>query len=150
MELINFRKTSYMKRLYYLVLISLISFFGCSNDDSDNSDLLNDTGILGRWEFTDETVNGISDLLPKCCVYFEFEPDNNTDDLAGLFSRTSEANELVIGEFTIDTDSQTITFNYGNNEQLVYNYELNEAINYLSVSFSEDDLNYVQGWVKRD
>lgn len=139
-----------MRRFSFLLLFVFVGFFGCSNDDSDNSDLLNDTGILGRWEFTDETVNGISDLLPKCCVFFEFEADSNSDDLAGLFQRISESNELVTGEFIIDTNSQTITFNYGNTEQLVYNYELNDATNYLSVSFSEDDLNYVQGWAKRD
>lgn len=124
---------------------------GCSDDDNrSNRDVLAEAGILGRWEYADETINNISDMLPKCCSFFEFLPDENKNDFIGLFTYTDDQNENVEGVFVVDPTDQTIVFSFDEDEQLIYNYSINQTQDYLTFTFSEADLNYIQGWERRD
>lgn len=50
----------------YLKLTSNILIIGYSDDNGISEDNLNESGLLGKWGITDETIKGISDLLPKC------------------------------------------------------------------------------------
>ena len=139
-----------MKLLRLLVILPILVGFQCEDDNIPIEDSLEESGVLGRWEFADETVNGISDLLPKCCKFFEFTPDNNKEDLNGLFLFTDESVEYS-GIFTLDPTNQQIVFQREGNNTVVYDYELNSSQDYLTFSFIEgENLNYVQGWAKRN
>ena len=69
-----------MRFLRLLYILPLLTVLQCEDDAPPVPDQLDETGLLGRWEIEDETINGISDLLPKCCKFFEFSPDNIKDD----------------------------------------------------------------------
>lgn len=99
--------------------------FQCEEDILLVEDELNTTYLLGRWEITDETVNGVQDLLPKCCEFFEFNINNKGDDLIGNSNYTDSAGINNYGIFTVDTINQTITFEQEGEQPITYNYTLN-------------------------
>ena len=77
------------KQLTILLLVS--SLMACQREGNDPApfDSLEATGILGRWEIADEVMNGvISDMLPRCCEFLEFIPDDNIGDYKGLLTHT--------------------------------------------------------------
>ncbi|WP_439152916.1 hypothetical protein [Winogradskyella sp.] len=138
-----------MKFQILLILACLTFLLGCSNDDETSTDNLNQTGIIGNWEFSDEEIDGISDLLPKCCKFFEFKVDENKQDLTGLFTYTGDTNEFTEGSFIVDETGETITFLF-DDEQRIYNYTMSQSQDYITFSFFEDGSNSLQGWTKID
>jgi hypothetical protein len=137
-----------MKKLPLLLLALLLMAFQCDEDELIEDPLM-DTGLLGRWEIADETINGITDLLPKCCRFFEFNPDGNPEDLDGLFSFTNETG-VFEGAFTLDPENQTIELRREGRAPVTYSYSLNSALDYLEFSFSEGDAEFVQGWQRTE
>ncbi len=137
-----------MKKLPLLLLALLLMAFQCDEDELIEDPLM-DTGLLGRWEIADETINGITDLLPKCCRFFEFNPDANPEDLDGLFSFTNETG-VFEGVFALDPDNQTIELRREGRAPVTYSYSLNSALDYLEFSFSEGDAEFVQGWQRTE
>ncbi len=124
--------------------------FQCDNESELSEDNLNESGILGKWEIANETINGISDLLPKCCKFFEFNPDNNNQDLSGLFMFIDDPVENYMGAFTIEEPKQLIIFQREGKENIEYGYSINLSKDYLTLTFTEDNSAFVQGWVKRN
>lgn len=138
-----------MKYFRIIVFLPLLMAFQCEDDIEIADDNLNDSGLLGTWEIADETVNGISDMLPICCEFFEFNPDDNKQDFTGLFVYTDSMGDVYDGLFTVDQTNQTLLFEW-DDEQITYGYELDSSQEHLTFTFTEDNLNYVQGWVKID
>ena len=138
-----------MKLVRILLLVPFLMAFQCDEDTALIEDPLIDTGLLGRWEIADETVNGINDLLPKSGRFFEFNPDDNPDDLQGLFSFT-EVGGVYSGVFTVDEVNQTILFQRDERDPVIFVYSINSRQDYLTFTFIEDDVEWVQGWARRD
>lgn len=137
-----------MKYLKLLLLIPFLMAFQCEEDILPKEDKLYNTDLLGRWEIADETISGIQDLLPKCCEFFEFNIDENGDDLIGDFYYTDSSGTNTYGIFTVDTVNQTITFEQDGKQTIVYNYVLDATKEYLTFSFIQENRAYVQSWVK--
>ena len=140
-----------MKISKYLKLLFLFPFlmaFQCEEDILPKEDKLYNTDLLGRWEIADETISGIQDLLPKCCQFFEFNIDENGDDLIGDFNYTDSFGTNIYGIFTVDTVNQTITFEQEGQQPIVYNYMLDTTKEHLSFSFNLDNKAYVQTWTR--
>ena len=95
-----------MKYFRIIVFLPLLMAFQCEDDIEIADDNLNDSGLLGTWEIADETVNGLSDMLPICCEFFEFNPDDNKQDFTGLFVYTDSMGDVYDGLFTVDQTNQ--------------------------------------------
>lgn len=132
-----------------LVFIPLLLAFQCDDDSAATEEPLLDTGLLGKWEIADETINGLSDLLPKCCIFIELEPDKNVLDFSGIYTATYSDSEVYTGSFELKQNENQIIFRRQDQEDLFYTFSLNEAKNYLSLSFSENGANIKQGWNKQ-
>lgn len=131
-------------------MVPLFMAFQCNDEIETIEENLNETGLLGRWEITDEVVNGIDDMLPKCCRFFQFDPDDNKQDLTGLFTFIDFTGDYS-GIFTVDQTKQQIIFQREGREPVVYDFTMNSSQDYLTFSFiEEENLNYVQGWAKRN
>lgn len=139
-----------MKYVRLLFFAPLLMAFQCDVESELMEDNLNETGLFGRWEIADETINGISDGLPKCCEYFEFNPDDYKDDLTGLFIYTDSFGANYNGAFTVDEANQLILFEQNDNSPVIYEFSLDTSEEYLTFTFTEDTLTYVQGWVKQN
>jgi len=124
--------------------------FQCEEELEITEDRLNEIGIFGTWEIADETMNNISDMLPKCCQFFEFYPDNNEEDLMGLFTYTDSMGHIYDGQFTLDQTNQLLILDRMDREQLISGFDLDDSRQYLTLTFSEDNVTYIQGWVKID
>jgi hypothetical protein len=139
-----------MKFLRLLLFVPLLMAFQCEEDIVPIEDQLIETGLLGTWEIVDEQVNGIDDLLPRCCLFMVFETDENVEDLKGLFTYSDDTGDYK-GTFTVDPTSQQITFQREDRSPLVYDFSINASMDYLVFSFVEqENLLFVQGWVKRE
>ncbi|QBA63254.1 hypothetical protein [Muriicola soli] len=137
-----------MKNLRILLLVPFLMAFQC-DEELIVIDELDKTGIYGRWEFADEEIDNISDLLPKCCRFYEFLPDDIPEDQSGLWSYT-DGFRIYEGVFTVDEVNQTLLFERENRASLTYGYSLYDTNDYLELSFVEDGLNYVQGYIRKD
>jgi hypothetical protein len=120
--------------------------FQCNDEVDYSRDRLALLGFYSTWEFDSETVNGISDLSVKCCRYFEFDPDDNLDDMVGSYFYWVDTTDYHQGTFTVDTLSREILFDLLDRSQIIYQYEMSDSFNYLTFTFTEDSLNFVQGW----
>lgn len=74
-----------MKCLRLIILLPLLMAFTCGEEIKYPNDRLLDIGILGSWEISGESINGISELTVKCCRFMEFKPDDNKQDFRGRF-----------------------------------------------------------------
>ena len=137
-----------MKILRILLLVPFLMAFQCDEDDDFFDDLLIDTGLLGRWEISNEAIGGISDLLPKFGRFYEFEMDDNPDDLQGLFLYEDEFG-VYPGVFTVDEANQTIIFQREERAPVTYMYSLDGDLDYLVFTFIEDGATWEQGWIRR-
>ncbi len=136
-----------MKPVKFLLLAMFLMAFQCEEDILIPENDLESTGILGKWEIADESVNGISDLSVKCCRFLEFLEDENEKDLRGNFSYT-EFDMIYEGTFTVDPPAQQIIFEHEDLETLIYNYAINSSKDYLTFTYRDGDSDIEEGWVK--
>jgi hypothetical protein len=145
-------KPNAMKNLLTTILL-LTSLIACEQSGNDPApfDSLESIGILGRWEITDEVINGvITDLLPKCCEFLEFLPDDNLGDYTGILSSTDSQGLKNTGTFVVNTTNQTILFIDDDQDEFMFKFSVNASQDYLTIEFTENGNVYTQGWVKVD
>lgn len=123
--------------------------FTCGEEVEFPNDRLNDIGILGTWEISDESINGVSDLTVKCCKFIEFVPDDSKEDFRGRFTYRDGA-VMSKGFFTVYPDEETIVFVFDGERETEYQYEFNVPMDSVTFTFSEDDSDFVQNWDKVD
>jgi len=138
-----------MKYLRFLALAPLLMAFQCESDDSSSFDSLEATGLLGRWEIQDEIINdAISDMIPKCCEFLEFNPDDNIRDSIGFLTYTDSQDVVNTGVFEVDLNNQSILFTDDESDEFIFEFEVDGSQQNLTVDFTEDGTNYTQTWVK--
>jgi len=133
-----------MKKFKLLLVVPLLMAFQCNEDELIEDDLI-ETGLTGRWEIADETINGISDLSAKCCRFFEFNPDDNPGDFKGVFFYEDETG-VYQGVYSVDPENGTILFRRERRDPVTYEYSLNDEQDYLRFTFTEDEAAFEQGW----
>lgn len=137
------------KHLFLLMLFPCLTAFQCESDDPAPFDILDTTGLLGSWEIQDEIINGnISDMIPKCCEFLEFDPDDNITDSKGLLTYTDSQGLVNSGTFEVNLDNQTILFIDDENDEFIFDFSINESQENLMVDFTEDGTNYTQTWIR--
>jgi hypothetical protein len=122
--------------------------FQCEDDINFEEDLLFDSGIYAAWELQDQTVNGVTDLMPPPQMILEFYPDSNVQDNRGEYN-LEEPSANTIGIFIMDQTRETITFKREGREDIIYGYILNPAKDYITFTFTESDAQFEQGWRKQ-
>jgi hypothetical protein len=136
----------------YLKLLLIIPFFlafQCESDDPAPIDNLESFGLFGRWEIQDEVMNGIiSDMIPRCCEFLEFEPDANIGDNKGLLSYTDSQGLVNSGTFDVDIDNQTILFIDNENDEFIFAFSINDSQEILTVDFTGNGTNITQFWAR--
>ncbi|MBT8260525.1 MAG: hypothetical protein KJN82_04360 [Bacteroidia bacterium] len=138
-----------MKYLMFLFLTPLLMAFQCESDDPALFDNLDTTDLLGRWEIQDEILNGnISDMIPRCCEFLEFDPDDVITDRNGYLTYTDSQGLVNSGTFEVTLDNQTILFIDEENNEFVFDFSINDSQENLTIDFTEDETNYTQTWVR--
>lgn len=140
-----------MKILKFFFLVPFLMAFQCEDDDPAPFDKLETTRILGRWEIADEVMNGvISDMLPRCCEFLAFEPDDKIGDYKGFLTYTDSQGLIKSGTFEIDTTNQTVLFIDDDNDKITFKFAVDDSRENLTIDFTENGTNFTQGWVKVD
>jgi hypothetical protein len=123
--------------------------FQCESNDLVLIDSLEATGLFGRWEIADEVTNGvISDMLPKCCEFLEFDPDDDITDSKGLLNYTDSQGLVNRGTFEVDIANQTILFVDNDNDEFTFEYSLDDSQENLTIASTEGGANLTQVWVR--
>ncbi|MBZ9788171.1 hypothetical protein LB456_11945 [Psychroflexus sp. CAK57W] len=139
-----------MKNLKFLLLLPLLTAFQCDEDEMENleNNNLNETGLMGSWEIADETRDGISDMLPKCCRFLEFYTDSDPDDYTGSYTFTDDQGLTYNGEFTVNLSDGLITFDNFDDDLIIYDYSVDDSGEGLIFSFTENEVKVIQNWTK--
>jgi hypothetical protein len=138
-----------MKKYFkWMLFVPFLMSFQCEDNDPVPLDKLEETGLFGRWEIQDEAMNGvISDMLPRCCEFLEFQPDDNVRDYLGMLTYTG--NGLVNrGSFEVDIINHTVLFIDDDNDEFTFEFEVDQAQEQLTIDFTEDGANFTQTWLK--
>jgi hypothetical protein len=136
-----------MKILRLIIILPLLMATTCLDEEIKfPNDRLNDIWVLGPWEISSESINGISDITVNCCRFLEFVPDGDSSDFSGKFFYREGDRQVGQGSFTIDPNQKTIVFQQENQSESVYQYELDSGNDYVIFTFSENGSDFVQGW----
>ena len=96
-----------MKTLEFLVALTVLLSFSCSNDD-DSGTPSNSELIIGKWQLTSSTVDGMPVALSDCLLQTTIEFKAN-----GELSLAGFAEVSVVGQDTSECNaSAAITLNY--------------------------------------
>ena len=137
------------KYLQLMLFLPFLMAFQCESNDPTPIDNLEATALFGRWEIADEITNGaISDMLPKCCEFLEFIPDDNISDYKGLLTHTDSQGLINSGTFEVDIANQTILFGDDYNDELTFEYSVDDSQENLTIDFTESGTNFTQVWVR--
>lgn len=133
------------------ILLLIFSLMACQKEGNEPApfDSLEATGILGHWEIQDEVINGnISDMIPKCCEFLDFEPDDNITDNQGLLTITDSQGLINSGEFEVDLDNQNILFTDDDNDQFTFEFSVDNSQENLTIDFTENGTSFTQSWIR--
>jgi len=138
-----------MKYLGVLFLAGLLMAFQCESDDPAPIDNLEPIGLFGRWEIQDEVMNEIiSDMIPRCCEFLTFIPDDTIRDNKGLLTHTDSQGLVNSGTFEVDIDNQTILFIDNENDEFVFHFSINDSQEILTIDFTENASLFTQSWIR--
>ena len=138
-----------MKYLGVLFLTGLLMAFQCESDDPASIDNLEPIGLFGRWEIQDEVMNEIiSDMIPRCCEFLAFIPDDTIRDNKGLLTHTDSQGLVNSGTFEVDIDNQTILFIDNENDEFVFHFLINDSQEILTIDFTENASLFTQSWIR--
>ena len=138
-----------MKYLGVLFLAGLLMAFQCESNDPSPIDNLEPIGLFGRWEIQDEVMNEIiSDMIPRCCEFLAFIPDDSIRDNKGLLTHTDSQGLVNSGTFEVDIDNQTILFIDNENDEFVFHFSINDSQEILTIDFTENASLFTQSWIR--
>ena len=142
-----------MKQLKFcplLLLWVLITLSSCDKEetavDPGSTENLDQVGILGKWGLQSITINGITDMI----VHYdslEFTTGIETNDLIGDFLSSDAIVNETNGQFEIDTINNVILF-YVNSSVRSYEYEISS--NWLALTYSENNINIIEDWIRKE
>jgi len=107
-------------KILALLFIALL-LPSCERAAFDEEDLLYELGIMGRWEISSRTINGITDLTINCCEFLVLDGDSTSTDLAGQWFYDDGDTLINQGTFVVDTLEGDIQF-YSQNSTFSRNY----------------------------
>ncbi len=128
----------------------LITLSSCAKEetavDPGSTENLDQVGILGKWGLQSITINGITDMI----VHYdslEFTTGIETNDLIGDFLSSDAIGNETNGQFEIDTINNVILF-YVNSSVRSYEYEI--SANWLALTYSENNINLIEDWIRKE
>lgn len=137
-----------MKKLRLLLFAPLLMAFQCDEVVDITVDQLNNSGIFGGWQLNDQTIAGITNMLPIDYRLFDFYPDSNKNDDQGNFTLEEPSTNLT-GTFILNEEELTIIIRRENRDDLIYNYSMNIKKDVLTFSYVESNSEFVETWVKQ-
>lgn len=125
-----------MKKLNYFVFFSAIILLSCNNNDSNTSNPIVETGLIGEWEIIGRGINNISSLEALCCETLSFLDDGNERDLNGLYI-FNEHGIITNGSFTVNLEENTIEYTTENSDTTILEFTINTSI--LEIWYFDDN-----------
>ena len=136
-----------LKTILLLTFVAIFTF-SCNNDDDDNSDnvtLENQEKILGTWQFTSSTTNGVLDTDNDSCLT-QFTVTFNETQVTTIdkYGPNCEMTDTYINTYSINGNTISIT-----DEGDTYSLDivtLNDTT--LTISYTEDGDVYTETYAK--
>ncbi|WP_426430262.1 hypothetical protein ACPX19_12085 [Winogradskyella sp. HB-48] len=116
-----------MKKLEFLLFFIAILIISCNNDDSNTSNPLIETGLIGDWEISGRGINNISSLEALCCETLSFSDDDNEEDLNGSYV-FDEYGTITNGTYTVSSENSTITYTTESNITNIIEFTVNNDV----------------------
>ena len=110
-----------MQKSLLFSVVALWVLTECNKAIPQSDDLLFEVGLLGQWEISSRTINGVTDLSVQCCEFLELSSDSIVSDLSGLWYYDDGDTIMNQGTFLVDTVEGDIQF-YSQNSTFTRNY----------------------------
>jgi hypothetical protein len=138
-------KMKNLSETFIIIFATLLLLTSCKKKEAlEQTDNLQQTGILGLWKLDSREINGVLGLAVECCDYIEFITDGEPTDLKGEFKAFGAGYETN-GIFELDNTAETVEFTYGD-KQLLYDIQISDYT--IVFSYSDDDDSIVEHWRK--
>jgi hypothetical protein len=122
--------------------------FQCEdNEPATMDDALLETGIYAAWQLNSQTINGVTLMTPPPEMILEFYPDENREDSRGDFD-LEESSSVTYGVFIMDQEKGVITFKRDGKDDLVWDYSISQAKDYITFTYQEGESLMEEGWHK--
>lgn len=129
--------------------IQLLAFFlilaNCKKQEAEQTDNLNQYGILGQWKLEARSVDGVSDLSVQCCDYIEFKTDTKLDDLKGAFT-ASGLGYSSDGYFELQLNNDSIHFDFADRQKV---FEFQVSGDQVTFTYFEAGDRIIEAWRKK-
>ncbi len=126
-----------MKKLRIsLLFLTTLLITNCDTNDTNTSNPLIETGLIGEWEIIGRGINNVSSLEALCCETLSFSDDDNERDLNGLYI-FDEHGIITNGSFTINLEENTIVYSTENSDTITLEFTINNSI--LEVWYFDDN-----------
>ena len=126
-----------MKKLRIsLLFLTTLLITNCDTNDTNTSNPLIETGLIGEWEIIGRGINNVSSLEALCCETLSFSDDDSERDLNGLYI-FDEHGIITNGSFTINLEENTIVYSTENSDTITLEFTINNSI--LEVWYFDDN-----------
>lgn len=135
-----------MKKLFLLILFISTILASCTSDDDNNS--ITEANLIGKWQYTGSTENGVADQPDECDLMdtIEFSADHkgknntfytNTTTTNGQTTTTCEIDGDSLFSWSLAGDQLTKSFGPSEDSETSTILEINSSI--LKIQFSGED-----------
>jgi len=127
-----------------LVMAMLIS---CEKNKyvTQQTDKLDEFGILGKWKLQTLTINGITDMSVRYDA-IEFKADDEHNDLKGKFTIKGTGFETH-GQFELDPIENIVDFAFSTTQRS-YTYQILDDT--MSFTYTEDSSDIIETWKREE
>lgn len=141
-----------MKFNTLLILLFAFVLFSCDKEDEQSDtnpnqqvDLLQQSGIMGKWEIQTREYDNIMDMTVYCCEFIQFESDSSLNDWQGSFSYMGHG-DTNLGTFVVDTSKAEVLIQLETRNMLCVFSVDNTTLN---LSYPENNQTISETYVKK-
>lgn len=134
-------------RFFIWTLLVMAMLISCEKDKEEiqQTDKLDEFGILGKWKLQTLTINGITDMSVRYDA-IEFKPDDERNDLKGKFTIKGTGFETH-GQFELDPIENIVDFAFSTTQRS-YTYQILDDT--MSFTYTEDSSDIIETWKREE
>jgi len=138
-------KASNLFFIWTLLVMAMLISCEKNKDVTQQTDKLDEFGILGKWKLQTLTINGITDMSVRYDA-IEFKADDEHNDLKGKFTIKGTGFETH-GQFELDPIENIVDFAFSTTQRS-YTYQILDDT--MSFTYTEDSSDIIETWKREE
>lgn len=131
--------------IWTLLVMTMLISCEKDKDETQQTDKLDEFGILGKWKLQTLTINGITDMSVRYDA-IEFKADAERNDFKGEFKIKGTGFETH-GQFELDPIENIVDFAFSTTQRS-YTYQILDDT--MSFTYTEDSSDIIETWKREE